>query len=288
MKKTLTIATIFAILLVSVIDRLYSAQEYIRNNQDFTVSSGKTLEAVINIDCARLFIEKGRISGEGHVYAYYDTEKFNYDYFYDKKFNELFVSLESERSLRGLTNEDNFDKSSELIIELPGEISTNLDISIRVGRMDLDMTGVPLKNFSVKSWVSEADIRFDELNPLSLEYMKIDINIGDVNIENLGNANFRDATIDGGIGRLTVDLNGDYSKGDHYVTIDMDVGEVEIIPPRDIEYRIRISKWPLLSHSRVNRYLRKKGAYYYTSDFDDAETRITIKVDIGIGSCVVR
>ena len=288
MKKPYTIFRILLIFAVLLIVNSAAAQDYHSVNREFTISAGSTLEADIKVNLGRLFIYKGRLANTGRLNVYYDAEQYDFDFFFDETYSELYVTLEKEKYFEGFRDSKDLDDTAELTVYLPGNRNSNLDLSVKAGTMDLDLGGIPLTNLSIASWVSKARIRFDEPNPVPLEYVKIDINVGDVRIYNFGNANFRDAIIDGGIGQLIIDLNGSYSKGNHFITIDMDVGEVDITPPGNVEYRIRVNKWPLVSHLTIDRRLEKRGKYYYSRYFDDAETTLTINVDIGIGECIIR
>ena len=288
MKKYRSYAVVLCIIIIVCHVQVAPGQEYRRTKREFTVPEGKTLEVVIIGDIGNLFIDKSRSGNSGNLDVRYDAELFNFDYFYDEEYTELYVALEKDDFFEGIHDTDTNEKTSEITVNLPQKRDINLEVSVKAGVINLDLGGIPLRNFSVDSWASETTIRFDEPNPKQLGYLKVDVNIGEVLIEKLGNANFRDAIIDGGIGEVTVDLNGEYSKGEHSVTVDMEIGEVEIIPPRNVEYRITVSKWPLVSHVNMKRGLYKKGRYYYSRNYDDAETTLTIKVDMGIGECTIR
>ena len=288
MKKTYTIFQLSLLIAAALAVNPVVGQDFRSLNREFDIAPNSTLEAEIMVNLGRLFINKGRLENIGRLNVYYDTELYDFDYFFDETYSELFVTLEKEKYIEGLKESKDLNDAAELTIELPENRNSNLDLSVKAGSMDLELGGIPLNNLSIASWISEARIRFDEPNPVILENSKIDINVGDVRIDNFGNANFRNAIIDGGIGQLVIDLDGSYTKGEHFVSIDMEIGEVEIIPPRNVEYRIRVNKWPLVSQLKIDPRLTKKGRYLYSRYYDAAETTLTINVDIGIGECIIR
>lgn len=285
MKNISAFCMILLILAVSVICfSETSVSQRIKDVENFfTVPAGKTLEANIYASIGELFIKKSREDYNGMVTALYDTDKFNYDYFFDEDYNELYVTLKKGRFFEEINSE-----KCEMEVFLPRKVPTNLDIEVKAGVIDVDLTDVYLCNFELNSWAGETTIRFGEPNPVVLKYLKVDVNIGEVRIEGLGNANFSDGFIDGGIGELVVDLSGKYSKGDHHLKIDLDIGSTEITLPRNVGIRMSVSKPPLIGHLSMEARLRKRGKYYYSRNFEEAETKLFLRIETGIGECIVR
>ncbi len=271
---------------ISLSNSILFAQRNTSVEKDFTLRAGETLEALIKGDFGKLQVTSSREERKGSVYVDYDYELFDYDYYFDEKFNELFVTLKKEKLFEGLDDLD--DKDAFIDIFLPEKTPTKLDITFKGGEIDLELGDLMLQNFILDAWAGESTISFDRPNEETMEYMKIDVNIGDVTLDRLGNANFKDAYVDGGIGSLKVDMTGKYSIGDHYVEIDMDIGETEVWLPDDIGLRIHVSKWPLVSSLSVDRDLIKKGKYYYSKNYDTADTRLLVRLKMGMGECDVR
>jgi len=263
-----------------------SGQKKKEVEKKFTVSSGTTLEANVVGDIGELYIQKGKKEREGSVIIQYNPDLYNYDYYYDEDHGELFVSFKKEKLFKGIKGDKN--QSSEMDINLPDAVPTNLDVKIKAGILDLNLSEIPVKNLALDSWAGEATVRFNSLNPVKMEYMKVDVNVGEVRIEGLGNANFEVAFIDGGIGSLYADLSGTYTNGDHFLKIDLDIGEAEIELPENVGIRLSVTKTPLLGHLTMKTRLVKRGRYYYSPDFDDLEAKLYLKIEAGIGECIIR
>ncbi|MCP4727956.1 MAG: cell wall-active antibiotics response protein [bacterium] len=286
--KKISIIVIFTIITSLMSCALLFAQKKTSDDKEFTVKTGvEVFEAIIKGDFGELEIRKGREDNKGSVFVEYDYDLYDYDYYFDEKFNELFVTLKKESFWEGVDRYDIDQNVAFIDLQLPRKIPTNLDVQFKGGEITMELGGIPLKNFVLDSWAGETIIRFDDRNPEIMEYMKIDVNIGEVNLERLGNANFKEGYIDGGIGELKVDLTGEYEIGDHNLEIDMDIGGAEVILPRDVGVKIHVSKWPLVSVLNMDRKLRKNGKYYYSDNFDDAEKKLFIKMNMGMGECKV-
>lgn len=284
MKRCLKITAVI-IFTCSILTASLFAQEIKEHDKEFTVKAGHILEANIKGDVGELYIRSSKKHFTGRVITVYEPRDYDYDFFYDEEHSELFVTLDKDELLR---NYDSDKEEAEIEAFLPLQVPVNLDVEIKAGVLDLNLTGVKLEDFELNSWAGETRVYFGELNTQRLDYMKIDVNIGDVKIEGLGYANFENAFIDGGIGSLLVDLVGEYHPGEHHIKIDLDIGEANIILPRDVGIRMSVSKPPLIGHLTMDANLRKRGKFYYSRGFDNAETKLFIRVEMGIGECTIR
>ncbi len=265
------------------------AQKKTSDEKEFTVKSGEEVfEAIIKGDFGELEVRKGREDNKGSVFVEYNYDLYDYDYYFDDKYNELFLTLKKESFWEGVNDYD-IDKNTTAFIDLmlPRKSPANLDVQFKGGEVTMELGGIPLKNFVLDSWAGETMIRFDDPNPEKMEYMKIDVNIGNVELERLGNANFVEGYIDGGIGEIKIDLTGEYQPGDHNLLIDMDIGGAEVVLPREAGIKLHVSKWPLVSVLDIDRKLRKRGKYYFSENYEDSEIKLLIKMNMGMGECKV-
>jgi hypothetical protein len=286
--KKISVILVSALLMCMILSSNLYAQKKATDEKEFTVQEGKeTFEAIIKGDFGQLEVRKGKEDNKGSVYVEYDFELYDYDYYFDDEYNEMFVTLKKESIWEGVDRYDSSRDAAYIDLILPVKSPTNLDVQFKGGEIMMDLGGIPLKNFILDSWAGETNISFDDKNPEKMEYMKIDVNIGEVVLESLGNANFDEGYIDGGIGELKIDLTGDYEKGDHNLLIDMDIGGAEVMLPRDVGVKIHVSKLPLVSVLDMDRKLQKSGKYYYSDNYDDADTRLLIQMNMGMGECKV-
>ena len=165
MKKTYSIFPISLLLIAFIVVSPAYSQDYRNLNREFKIAVNNTLEVDVKVNLGKLFIKKGRLEDIGRLNVYYDREQYDFDYFFDDKYSELYVTLDNENYIEGLRDSKDFDDTAELTINFPENRNTNLDISVKAGTMDLDLGGIPLNNLSITSWVSETTIRFDEPNP---------------------------------------------------------------------------------------------------------------------------
>jgi len=270
---------------VSVLSISVYSQELKEKEDTFTVPSGKVLEANIRGDAGELYVRVNREDNEGLVRAFYEADKYDYDFFFDAEYNELYVSLDKDHLFRDVDIDEN---KAEIEVYLPKKATTNLDVEFKAGLIELNLTDIPLQNFELNSWAGETVVNFARPNPIRMDYIKVDVNIGEVRVEELGNANFENGFIDGGIGSLNVDLEGEYAPGEYHLRIDLDIGEADISLPRDVGVRMSVSKTPLIGHLTMNRDMRKRGKYYFSRNYEEAEAKLFLSVELGIGECIIR
>ncbi|MFC1730333.1 hypothetical protein ACFL6I_08345 [candidate division KSB1 bacterium] len=282
-RRGAVIALAVCALLTTAAQRL-PAQQVKEVEKEFTVPVEQILEASIKGDIGELFVRSSREDYQGTVLSVYDPENFDFDYFYDEEYYELFVTLDKEDFFKSM---DVKEDDANIEVFLPRNISTNLDIGIKAGVIELDLTDISLKNFELDSWAGQTIVKFGNPNKESMDFMKVDVNFGEMRLEKIGNARFESCNIDGGIGSLYADLSGDYTEGEHFVRIDMDIGEAEIDLPEDIGIRLSVSKPPLIGQLEMHNDLVKRGRYYYSRNFDDAPVKLILRIEMGIGVCTI-
>ncbi len=117
-----------------------------------------------------------------------------------------------------------------------------MDLKITAGayKGTLDFTGIPLTSLQIADGASQAEVRFDELNPVFMERLRYKTGASQVSLLNLGNANTDDIVFEGATGAYTLDFTGSIQR-DISVSITSGVSSVEIIIPENVPCRVEIS-----------------------------------------------
>ena len=119
MKKTYTIFQISLLFTAIIAANPAISQDYRSLNREFEISAKNTLEADIKVNLGKLFINKSRLVNTGRLNVYYNAEQYDFDYFFDETYSELYVTLENEKYIEDLKDSRDFDDAAELTIDLP-------------------------------------------------------------------------------------------------------------------------------------------------------------------------
>lgn len=211
----------------------------------------------------------------------YDEDYFNFRQDYETRDNRGNLYFETE-NIRNET--DDVDNEWELAISPDVETRLNLDIGASDSRFDLG--GLMISELDLDVGAAEARITFNEKNKTRMRYLSIDAGACDLEIFDLGNANFEFLDFDGGVGDFVLDFGGniDYEAE---VKIDVGLGSIDIILPEDLAVRLEgtADGW-FSSIDFPRRHLVRSARYndvYETEGFDEAEGRLTLIIDVGMG-----
>ena len=114
-----------------------------------------------------------------------------------------------------------------------GDVPTDLTIKAGAYQGDLDFSGIPLKNLEITDGASQADITFDQLNPVVMQNFSYKTGASQISFFGLGNANFEEMRFDGGAGSYTLDFSGDLQR-DTDINVNFGLGDVKIIIPKGV------------------------------------------------------
>lgn len=120
-----------------------------------------------------------------------------------------------------------------------GNFPTNLIIKAGAYQGELDLSGVPLTNLEISDGASQADIIFDQVNPVVMNDFVYKTGASQINMEGLSNANFEEFSFEGGAGSYTLDFSGDLQR-DARINITYGLGDVKIIIPSGYAARITV------------------------------------------------
>ncbi len=249
-------------------------------DNSFRIDTGSTFRLRVEVDVGQVRVSRGKSKDNLRVRLVYDREEYQHTLRYNEKRNTLHIMLDKER---WIGQHDNHN-AGELDVELPTGGELELDFRLKAGEIEMQLGGLRIRDLSLETVAGEVNLDFDEPNQITMTNLLLNTKIGESNFRRLGNARFRNAGIDGGIGELTIDFSGDMLK-EAVAEVDLDIGETTIILPRKSGIRLAVSKFMFLSHFNMPDYLRKEGRYYYSENYDDAEQTFQLRISAGVGEC---
>jgi hypothetical protein len=159
---------------------------------------------------------------------------------------------------------------------------TPLHLSAKTGvtGTEIDLSGMTVEAFDLEADVGETSISILSANRTSCGDVKIKNGVGSLKFTGLGNLNFQRFDFENGVGAAVLDFSGNWDK-EGRVHIQVGVGGVEVLLPRDLGAELRVSK-SFLSGIDVTGF-HKQGDVYLSDNLDQVEKKIRIDVEAGIG-----
>ena len=274
------------IFVLLILPALASAQSDRRNDGKENEEYRKTFKMHTDTDARlRLDIDAGEVrlspstSGdEIRVWLEYTKNQFTHIVTYDERNNELDITLDK----KGWFDHNNDHTTARLELELPTKVKMRIYSRIKAGEIDMQLGGVHIIEFALKTWAGQVDVDFDEPNKSEMRLFEINTKVGESSLRNLGNARFVNADINGGIGEMTIDFRGAMIKG-ATADVDLDIGETVIILPDNSGTKLSVSKFPFLSQVNMPIRLEKEGRYYYTKNYEQSGQTFDLRLNSGIG-----
>ncbi len=261
-------------------------QSRVEYNETFDVRD-TSFQVNLNIDGGEVEIVRGDRGHECHVYMKYPKEKCTGDVRFNKQRNHLAVELgfRNWSFWKKEHGSNSFDAS--VIVELPNDVNIDLVVKIKAGEINLALGDMKIKNFELVNWAGDVTVDFDQPNRIAMNEFDVDIKVGEAKLLNLGNANFEEADINGGVGEMKLDFSG--SKIERSMArIDLDIGETTIDIPENIGVKMKVAKFLFLSNVEYPNWFDRRGKYYYSKNYEESNKSLYLVISPGIGQLRIR
>jgi len=256
------------------------ARELTNKQISFPEDTIKLLVTNIDLGVGEFILNAGNFSDIVRAEVEYNDQRVEVYSDYGRKGSTGYLELGSDfKSKTHIQSEDNRWKMT-----LSKKYSTDLSMDFGLCSSDIDLGGIPLKYLNLDIGASESDLKFSEPNPQIADEVKIDAGACKLDIEKLGNANFRFLKFDGGVGKFTLDFTGEY-KTDSRADVSIGLGKATIYLPSNLPLRVE-SETNFLSSVKFKNERRfdVKDGFFESLDFSKSDVRLDLKIDVGLGS----
>lgn len=251
----------------------------------YDIQSDRLLEVILDVDVGEVTVTASDSVRKCMVRLTYLPEDYKAIADYSEKSNRLKIRLDK----KGLSSRWDSDENGQIEAEvwLPKDVNMTLDTRVKAGEVLLDLGGLRLEKFNLGVWAGEVSVRFKEPNPIVMEYLNINAKVGELNTTRLGNARFKKARVNGGIGEIDVDFTGDLLEG-ALAKVDLDIGEARVVMPDDRSVRISIGgMFSFMSSKNIDSGFNKHGSHYYSDDFNENGQIFSVRITPGLGELTV-
>ncbi|MGB2696462.1 MAG: toast rack family protein [Candidatus Zixiibacteriota bacterium] len=207
---------------------------------------------------------------------------FFFDYDKSKDKGELFIGTELEEE-KGV-NLGDMDEKNWWDISFTDRIPIDFEIDVGAAEAELDFTGLKITDLDLDIGAAKAWIQFRKPNPERISRMRIDAGACKLEIEGLGNANFKRMDFDAGVGDFTLDFSGDL-KHSAVVDIEMGLGHLAILVPEDIGVRIQ-SNGSILSSISFDKgvFEEVEDDVWINDEYGKTDAELNFKIEVGLGA----
>ena len=254
----------------------------------FQATSERSLEVMLNVDAGEVVVEKSTDPYLGEILMRYVREEFRSKIDFNQKRNRLKIYLRKTNWFKFKRNHYRRDHTkTEVKVSLPYGVDIFFDSKIKAGEVTMKMGGLRIREFYLDNWAGEVEVRFDKPNPILMNSMDIDAKVGEITLVNLGNARFKKANINGGIGEINMDFSGKLLS-ESRARVDLDIGEAVVSLPRDIGIKMRIGgSLSFLSSKDIDQSFYRRGDYYYSDDYQTAGKKFFLYITPGLGQLTI-
>lgn len=240
----------------------------------------KSLTVEIELGGGIIDLEKNDTGNILDAEIEYDPDEVDIDIDYQKVEDrgKLYLSSESEDG-HDFDTEDNYWH-----LEFTDRIPIDFEMDIGACEAEFDFTGLKLNDLDLDLGASSAEIAFRKPNPVLLSKINIDVGASELTVKGLGNANFEKLSFDGGVGDFTLDFRGELNH-EAYVDIDVGLGSLTILLPRDLGVRIA-KEGSFLSSFSIDSdgFEEVESDIYESENFDKSDGKLIFDIEIGLGS----
>lgn len=253
------------------------------------IEESQPLEGVKRIE-VRLSFSAGRVElAAGDAEKAYEAElEYSRTYFYHqldyhKRGGTGVLDLRVKGKKRSLFRSR--WKKNWLSLKLNPTVPIDLDLNIGACESTVDLTGLKISNLELSTGASEMDVYFDKANEVAMKRMQVEAGVGELKVVNLGNANCRKISFQGGIGDYDLDFSGEW-QGDCEAEIELGIGDLTVKLPRSIGVKL-IAQKSFLTSLDIDDFI-KEDDIYYSEGYRKAKYHLILRVEAGLGSINIR
>ena len=167
-------------------------------------------------------------------------------------------------------------------VALAPDVPLDLDVTVGAGLGAIELGGLDLSSVAIHAAASRTTISVDRPNRGHCSTLDLDAGASELMTDRLGNARCADIRFEGGVGKVTLDLTGDWRDALR-VQARMALGELHLTLPKDAGVEIVLDR--TLTTFKPTGFTRQ-GTTYTSDGFSRAKRTIHIDVSTAVGGIV--
>ena len=292
MKSRVTIINAVIFLLLITGNSFAQRMSVFSKEEDLT--DQESLEINLRLSGGKVWFTKSPHNKLFMIEVEYNSEELRPRYRYEDDDPSLSFGLQSKNDIFDdddwtsiLFDDDDFNigissvKKTSWDLKFADHVPLNINLSAGAIKGNFDFTGMMIRNLNIATGVSKTFISFDEPNPIRMEEFNIELGLAKFRGKHLLNANFEKMTIEGGIGKSTLDFTGEVIDK-FYVEIELGISTTTIILPTNIGVKIYAEVSPFTSFD-TNGLIEVDEDEYESPNWGSTEGELVIEIETAIG-----
>ena len=137
------------------------------------------------------------------------------------------------RFLAGINRND--DDRPRLTLLIPAAVPIDLSLNVSQGESRIDLGGLTLSDLGLDLSMGNHEVDFRQPVVDGVTHLRLNTRMGNVRVENLGNARAKSVDASGSMGNLTADLGGDWKPGSEAeLSFTQSMGQVRVSVPSNV------------------------------------------------------
>ena len=254
-----------------------------------TLTSARQLHGETQLDVdvryavGQLTLQPGSAGDLYRMDLKYDEDQFVPVREYDPDAGVLRLGLRSVRghtTIRGRHHDD----VPSLDLALTPEVPLTLRFEVGAAEANVELGGLQLRRLAYKTGASESHVHFSRPNRADCDAMVFEVGAAEFTASDLGNANCRRMSFQGGVGDVTLDFSGAWRTSAD-ASVKVGLGSLKLQLPRDLGVAITLNRF-LASFDQEG--FTKRGGVWYSDNYDSARIRLTLYVSASFGGVDVQ
>jgi hypothetical protein len=183
------------------------------------------------------------------------------------------------RSLRAMKN----DEGGRMTVGLNPSVPMDLELDLGGAQAEVELGGMTLNSLKLQIGLAGSRVNFSSPNLAEMNGLVLDVGLGGVQVENLGNANVAEIKVSGGMGGISLDF-GDRVMRDVKIKADVAFGGLKIQVPSSAGVTIQAET--KLGSFNPQGFTKMNGAWF-TPNWNQASTHVTIVSNTALGGLEV-
>ncbi len=204
----------------------------------------------------------------------------NQKFFYNYSNSKLIINLEG-KSVRKF--------NSSIILFLSKKVSLKFNLKAGVGDNQINLTGLKVREISIKNGVGDTDIWCKIPNKIDCDFVDIKNGVGELVLNNFGNLHCKNFNYVGGVGDSIIYVYGDW-KGLIEGKIKSGVGDIKIFIDPEVGAKLKIfgSKYTSSLTIDQENFILSGNNTYITRYYDSSKRKILFEIHTGVGNIGVK
>lgn len=165
-------------------------------------------------------------------------------------------------------------------LQLSRRAPLELTIAAKAADATLDLTGLPLRRFSLHTGAAAATVRFDAPNVESMAVFDASVGAGGLKLIGLGNAGASETRLVSDVGDIALDLGGRWQR-DMQVSIRSAVGTIRITAPPTVG--LEMESVGALARVSASGTITRDGSTWRSANFTTSAVKVRIVVTSILG-----